>query len=297
MRVLITGATGFIGRHVVPLLLDRGHEVIAVARNEIRARAFPWFGRVRFVAHDIHLPLDDPFHHFGQPDAVMHLAWPGLPDYRASFHLDQNLPADQRFLGALIDGGVGHLLVTGTCFEYGLQSGRMTEEMPAVPVTAYGQAKDALRKYLQARQSQRPFTLQWARLFFMHGEGQNPNSLLAQLDRAISQGQASFNMSGGEQLRDYLHVREVANRLVALLEHPDCNGIVNVCSGEPVSVRSLVEQHIARAGASIVPNLGYYPYPDHEPKAFWGSRDKLSGCLREGEMQRMEFEEGMGGVS
>ena len=279
MRVLVTGATGFVGRHVIPQLLQRGHAVTAVARDEVKARSFPWFDRVRFIACDIHRPIDDPSLFFGQLEAVMHLAWSGLPNYGARFHVEENLPGDIHFLDSLLDGGVVHLLVTGSCLEYGMQTGRMTEEIPSAPVTSYALAKDELRKFLQSRQAQRAFRLQWARLFYMYGEGQNPKSLLAQLDRTIVQGLPSFNMSGGEQLRDYLPVEQAARYLVALLEHPECDGIVNVCSGEPIAVRKLVERHLEKSDAKIALNLGYYPYPDHEPQAFWGCQDKLTRCL------------------
>ncbi len=148
--------------------------------------------------------------------------------------------------------------------------------MPTHPANPYALAKDTLRKFMEELKHQHTFTLQWARLFYMYGPGQNPNSLLAQLDRAIDNGEPVFNMSCGEQLRDYLPVEVVASRLVALLEHPQYNGVVNICSGEPISVRRLVEQHHARRGADIQLNLGHYPYPDYEPLAFWGDAQKLS---------------------
>src|SRR3546814_2015436 len=94
----------------------------------------------------------------------------------------------------------------------------------------------------------------------MHGPGQNPNSLLAQLDRAIDRGEEQFNMSGGEQLRDYLPVQVVALRLAALVSRPEHEGTFNICHGEPTSVRRLVETHIKMRQADIALNLGYYPY-------------------------------------
>jgi dTDP-6-deoxy-L-talose 4-dehydrogenase (NAD+) len=110
----------------------------------------------------------------------------------------------------------------------------------------------------------------------MHGVGQNPASLLAQLDRAIDAGDATFNMSGGEQLRDYLSVQEVGDRLCRLASTPSCSGIVNICSGKPISVRTLVERHLERRKARIRLNLGHYPYPDYEPMAFWGDPGKYA---------------------
>ena len=282
MKILVTGASGFVGQHVISQLLERGHAVTAVARDEAKARNFAWFNHVRFIACDIHLPTTNPFGLFGQPDAAIHLAWSGLPNYSGLFHFEENLPVGYRFLKSMVEGGVNHLLVAGTCFEYGMQSGGLTEDMPTAPANPYALAKDTLRKFLQSLQLQHTFTLQWARLFYMYGEGQSPNSLLAQLDRAIEEGLSAFNMSGGEQLRDYLPVKEVASRLVSLLDYPECDGIVNVCSGVPISVRRLVERHLMERKSNIKLNLGYYPYSDYEPMAFWGSGDKLTRWLDSG---------------
>jgi len=276
MKVLVTGATGFIGRHVVPQLLMRGHFVTANARDEAKARSFDWFGRVSFVACDVHRPLGNPSEAFGHPDAVMHLAWPRLPNYKALFHYEETFPAHYRFLKSLVEAGIGQLLVTGTCLEYGMQHGALNESAMTAPVNPYALAKDTLHKCLQSLRRDQPFILQWARLFYLYGPGQNPNSLLAQLDRAIDNGETTFNMSGGDQLRDYLPVEGAAMRLISLLEHPECSGAINICTGEPISVRTFVEQHIAKRGAKIQLNLGHHPYPDYEPMAFWGDARKYS---------------------
>lgn len=278
MRIVVTGATGFVGRHVVPALLARGHEVTAVARRAPAAGAFAWRGDVRFVEFDLHGDAD-PVGALGVPEALVHLAWPGLPNYRGLFHFERNLPADYAFLKRMISAGTRHLLATGTCFEYGMQDGRLSEDLPALPTNPYGMAKNTLRLQLEMLQSEHPFALQWARLFYLHGEGQNPRSLLAQLDRAIDDGLERFDMSGGEQLRDYLPITGAASALAGLASHPHATGIFNVCSGQPVSVRRLVEARIAERGARISLNLGHYPYPDYEPFAFWGARDRLDRAL------------------
>jgi nucleoside-diphosphate-sugar epimerase len=282
MKVLVTGATGFVGRHLVPRLLERGHDVTAVARDETKARSYDWFSNVRFVVCDLHLPLDNPSRLFGHQDAAIHLAWPGLPNYGSLFHFEKNLPAAYLFLKSLIEAGVEHLLVTGTCFEYGVQNGALAETTPTAPSNPYGVAKDTLRKFLELLQRERGFILQWARLFYMHGPGQPSASLLAQLDRAIDNGDTVFNMSGGEQLRDYLPIQTVARRLVSLLEHPQCAGCINICSGTPTSVRNLVERHMAQRGATIELNVGHFPYSDYEPMAFWGVGTKYSVHCRDG---------------
>jgi dTDP-6-deoxy-L-talose 4-dehydrogenase (NAD+) len=179
----------------------------------------------------------------------------------------------------MVEGGTKQVLITGTCFEYGMQSGALSEDAPALPTNSYGLAKNTLRLFLQALKAEHPFVLQWARLFYLHGPGQNAGSVLAQLDRAIDNGERSFNMSGGEQLRDYLPVQEAAGYLAALIERPEFSGITNCCSGGPVSIRSLVERRIKQRGADITLNLGHFPYADYEPFAFWGSRQRLDRLL------------------
>lgn len=276
MRVMVTGATGFVGRHVVAELLVRGHSVVTVTRDINRARDMPWFDRVEFIQCDLYENFQQLLRPGKLPGAIVHLAWSGLPNYRDFFHIGKNLPADLAFLEAAIKLGVPHLMVAGTCLEYGMQYGPLTEEMETKPVTAYGLAKDTLRKALQLLQKENSFTFQWMRLFYMHGEGQNKNSLVAQLDSAITEQQLVFNMSAGDQLRDYLSIQEVADRFIVALENPQTNGVINCCSGKPISVGDLVKQRCSAKNSNIELNRGYYPYPDYEPLAFWGVPSKLS---------------------
>ncbi|WP_053118317.1 NAD(P)-dependent oxidoreductase [Pseudomonas sp. P1.31] len=279
MKFLVTGATGFVGRHLVAALLARGCEVRAVARNAETAQGMPWINDVEFVSADIHAAELDVVALTDGVDALAHLAWPGLPNYRALFHFEHNLMADYRFIKSVVEAGVKQVLVTGTCFEYGMQSGPLSEQTEAQPANPYGLAKHTLHLFLQNLQQAQPFTLQWARLFYLHGEGQNPNSLLAALDRAIDAGDASFNMSAGEQLRDFLPIETAAGYLAAIAQQREFNGVINCASGQPVSVRSLVEQRLRERGASTDLNLGYFPYPTHEPMAFWAVVERLQQLL------------------
>jgi nucleoside-diphosphate-sugar epimerase len=233
----------------------------------------------RVVWMDIADPPADAYDRMGKPQMLIHLAWGGLPNYSSTHHLEQQLPAHRSFLDGLLGAGLGGVAVTGTCLEYGMQSGALSEELPTAPVTAYGRAKDELRAHLEQLQQRHPFNLTWARLFYLYGRGQAPSSLLPQLEAAIARGDAAFNMSGGEQVRDYLPVEEAAGYLVRLALNDRDNGVVNVCSGRPVSVRQLVEAVVAKHGSSIKLNLGSVPYPDYEPMAFWGDRTNLDRCL------------------
>lgn len=275
----MTGATGFVGRHLVAALLARGCSVRAVARNAELAASLPWIDDVEFIAQDIHAPDIEIASLMKGVDVLAHLAWPGLPNYQALFHLEHNLMADYRFIKSAVLAGVPQVMVTGTCLEYGMQSGPLCEARPADPTTPYGLAKHSLRLFLEALQVHSPFTLQWARLFYLHGDGQNPGSLLAALERSITEGHGVFAMSGGEQLRDYLPVTTAADYLAALVVDVDVSATVNCSSGEPVSVRGLAEEYVRNRGSSIRLNLGQFPYSAHEPMAFWGVNERLKQLL------------------
>ena len=279
MKVLVTGATGFIGSYVVNELLKRQHHVIATSRDQNKARSYEWFSQVEYISCDLNVAQENFFQFFQQPDLLIHLAWEGLPNYKDLFHLEKNLFSNYRFLTNMIENGLKSLVVTGTCFEYGMQSGALNEDMETKPDNPYGIAKDTLRKFLEQLQKKIDFEFKWVRLFYMHGKGQSPNAILSQLDKALENEETSFNMSGGEQLRDYLSVEKVAEYIVKISMQNKVYGIINCCSGAPISIRSLVKDYLKEKQKSIHLNLGYYPYPDYEPMAFWGDNSKLMLAL------------------
>lgn len=278
MKIAVTGASGFVGRHVLTVLLEHGIEIVAVTRDVARLSGLN--ESICIVEMDIAHPTPDCFDQMGHPNVLIHLAWDGLPNYKSLHHFETELPKQYRFLKAMMDSGLPSLLVTGTCFEYGMQSGALSENMTPQPTNPYGYAKDALRKQLEFLKVTKRFPLTWARLFYLYGEGQAENSLLPQLKRAVERGDKVFNMSGGEQLRDYLSVTEAAKHLVLLALAKKDIGVINICSEKPISVRKLVEGWIKENDWSIKLNLGHYPYPDYEPMAFWGERQKLDSCLK-----------------
>ncbi|MFC2035021.1 NAD-dependent epimerase/dehydratase family protein [Chloroflexota bacterium] len=275
----MTGSTGFIGNYVTKELLKHGFNILATSILSEKEVPFSWLKKVDYIQADLKERREDWFSFFGEPDLLIHLAWEGLPNYKELFHLEQNLPSNYSFLKNMIENGLKKVVVTGTCSEYGMQSGALKEDLETKPDNPYSQAKDNLRKYLEQLQSIIPFNLKWIRLFYLYGKGQRPDSVLSQLETTLERKGEAFNMSGGEQLRDYLPVEKVAECIVKIAVQDKVSGIINCCSGKPISIRKLVENYLFEKNKSIKLNLGYYPYPDYEPMAFWGDNTKLNEAM------------------
>ena len=280
MKILVTGATGFVGRHVINELLKYNHQVIAATRNvDLESSA----DKLNYTFLDLdHTDLtQNYFAQLGSPDLLIHLAWQGLPNYKSLFHFEDNLMAHYSFLKNMVMNGLNNVVVTGTCFEYGMREGCLSEDMIADPQNAYSLAKDTLRKFLFELKKKHPFDCKWIRLFYMYVEGQNPNSLLSQLQTALQNGDKEFNMSGGEQERDYLPVEKVAEYIVSIALQNTISGIINCCSGKPIKVKQLVANYLKDTDQEIKLNLGYYPYTDYEAMSFWGDDTKLKKIINE----------------
>lgn len=277
MKVAVTGASGFIGGHVLQALSTRSCDILAVTRDA--SRLANWRDQIQIIEMDMGQASAAHCRRLAEVDVLIHLAWDGLPNYKALRHFESELPRQYAFLKSLVAHGLPAMLVAGTCFEYGMQSGGLSERQETRPTNPYGFAKDALRQQLGYLQREHAFALTWAHLFYTYGEDQAPTSIYPQLRAAAARGETRFPMSGGEQLRDYLPVEAVASLLVDLALLRANAGRVNVCAGQPISMRQQVDNWIRSYALPITPELGRYPYPDYEPMAFWGERDKLDALL------------------
>lgn len=275
MRFLITGATGFIGRSVVRHTLNAGHEVTAPVRSMTKASAA--------------LPVDHPlltveeceslstFESSRNHDALIHLAWEDVGAHTNPKNLLQNTNDQFLFLTRLIDSGVKNLTVAGTCLEYGLTEGCLAEDGRLNPVSFYGLAKTTLSRMLSIHCQTAPgVDLKWLRYFYVYGPHQRPQSLLRQLMASIENGDEAFNMSPGDQLRDFIHVETLAHNTLMVAQQNVITGPINIGNGKPTKVLDFVEELIRLSKARISLNKGHYPYHPYEPFAFWANTEKMS---------------------
>jgi len=283
MKILVTGATGFIGSHLIfELLKNKSNKIVATSRSIDKAMKFDWYPEVEYIQYDFANNInEDLFSFFGKPDQLIHLAWDGLSNVKDLKHIEVTLFDHYKFIKDMIIGGLKEVIVSGSCFEYGMVEGCLSEDLNAKPSNSYGIAKDTLRKFIVELKKSFNFTYKWIRVFYVYGEGQSKTSLMYLLDRAIKDKDVEFNMSGGEQLRDFLYIDDVV-KYIGLISDQNTyvNQAINCCSGSPISVKDLVDEYLKEKKYSMKLNLGYYPYPDYEPMSFWGDRTYLDSLLK-----------------
>jgi nucleoside-diphosphate-sugar epimerase len=249
MRVLLTGATGFIGSHVARELLRRGHEVHATVRpasDRRRIRDIEPRLRIHEGALDL-VPLE--------PDVAVHLAWYAVPGkYLEAPENLECLAASRRLLAALR----GRAVFAGTCFEFDTRLGTLREDSPTLPTTLYARCKDELRREVVARPNSA-----WVRFFYQYGPWEDERRLVPSVIRSVLRGEPA-KVSPGEQRRDFLHVEDVASAVCAVAESR-LEGAVNIGSGRAPAVKEIVTRIGELGGRPDLVRLGAVSYYPGEP--------------------------------
>jgi nucleoside-diphosphate-sugar epimerase len=283
--VAITGVTGFIGQPVLSALVESGNYVVAASRrNNVKEVS----DNVSNVRVDIADKTSWKNLLIGRkPEKLIHLAWDYLYDFEDPRHYLELLPCHLSFIEWCVRNGINDITVAGTCYEYGLMEGKLSEEMPARPVVAYAIAKDAMRMALEHFSRIYPFTFKWARIFFVKGDEREEKGIFRFISESVDKGERVIPVSWCEQLRDYLHRNDVGRFMAELCLQNDIIGVVNCCSGKPVSMRRMVEDYV-RKWPELELDYGKVAYRSFEPMAFWGSRARMDMVISAPQKCRQE---------
>jgi nucleoside-diphosphate-sugar epimerase len=275
-RVLVTGAAGFIGRHCLPLLLERGFEVYAVSSRSVASPD----ESVHWLQADLLDPgAADRLINETRPTHLLHLAWVTTPgSYRDSPENSCWMEASLELIRRFADGGGRRLVMAGTCLEYGPSAAPCHEQRtPLAPTTPYGQAKLALWQAAQALAARRELSAAWTRIFHLYGPHEAPQRFVPSIVTALIEGRPAL-CSSGEQRRDFLHVADVAAAHVRLLES-DVQGPLNVASGHAVAIKEIAQTIGRIMGRPSLIRLGALPTSASEPPVLAADVTRLTGEL------------------
>ena len=268
MKVLVTGANGYLGKGIVKQLLDDGTEVIAtdVKDNNIDRRAK--------VVVDDPFSLEDPYSYFDKPDVLLHLACRNGFVHNSLTHVT-DLPAHYEFICKMIDAGLTRIAVMGSMHEIGFYEGSIDEETPCNPQSLYGISKNALRQMTQLKCKTANCCFQWLRGFYIVGNTLDGSSIFSKIAAAEKDGKDVFPFTSGLNQYDFLDYEDFCKYVAHSVEQAETAGIINICSGRPEKLGDRVERFISENGYSI--RLGYNQYPDrpYDSKAIWGDDSKI----------------------
>lgn len=272
-KFLVTGAGGYIGRFVVKELCDKGAQVIAA---DIRTEGID--KRVQIITSNIFEGSENIYDKLGKPDVCIHMAWRDGFVHDSPAHMN-DLSAHYTFIRNMIDGGLKHLAVMGTMHEIGYYEGAIDENTPCNPISMYGIAKDALRRCSFLLAKQNDICLQWLRAFYIYGDDKRNNSIFSKLTIAAEKGENSFPFTSGKNKYDFISVEELAKQICSAAMQTEINGIINCCTGKPMSLGEKVESYIKEHNFDITLDYGAFPDRPYDSPAVWGNAGKINKII------------------
>lgn len=275
MKILVTGANGYIGKGVVAQLLKLGHKVIATDFiKEEKDDAITGLTLKEANLFDI----SDPYTFFEQPEVVLHLAWRDGFVHNSKAHVD-DFSKHVAFLQKMFDSKAKRIAVMGSMHEVGFFEGSIDEMTPCHPETFYGITKNALKDVtiMMSKKADKPY--QWLRGYYIVGNTANGASIFSKIVQANAQGKTEFPFTTGQNQYDFLDYDEFCLRVALAASQDNINGIINICSGYPEKLADRVERFIKENGFNIKLKYGSFPDRPYDSKAIWGNSNKIEKII------------------
>lgn len=268
MRILITGAGGYIGRHVLKCLLNLGEHVIA---NDMSGKIIDERAQIN---NDNIFELINPYEELGSPDICLHLAWKDGFVHNSEAHMQQ-LSSHYEFIRKMLDGGLKHIAVMGSMHEVGYHEGAVDENTQCNPISLYGIAKNALRQSSKILAQKHDIVWQWIRAYYIYGDDIGGNSIFAKLQQAHIDGKKTFPFTSGKNKYDFVHIDKLAEMISYTILQKNITGIINCCSGKPVSLGEQIEKYIKDNELDITLDYGAFKDRPYDSPAIWGDSNKI----------------------
>lgn len=273
MKILVTGANGYLGQGIVKVILDSGNEVVATdfKTNFVDARA-------KKVECNL-FEVDEPYHYFAKPDILLHLAWRDGFVHYSNAHIE-DLFKHYEFIKAVVNGGVRKVAVMGSMHEIGFFEGSINENTPCHPTTPYGIGKNALRDLTEMICKQNDVLFQWLRGYYIVGNTKFGSSIFSKIAEAESEGKREFPFTMGQNQYDFLDYEDFCNQVGACVVQDKILGIIEICSGRPEKLADRVERFIKENHYKIKLEYGAFSDRPYDSKAIWGDSSKIDKIWR-----------------
>lgn len=273
-KILVTGAGGYIGQHVVKALLDKGADVIAtdIRLDDVDDRATK-------VQKNIFEENENIFTEMGSPDVCLHMAWRDGFIHNSEKHIE-DLDSHYKFISNMMKGGLKQMAVMGSMHEVGYYEGAIDENTPTNPLSLYGIAKNTLRQLTFLLGKNENVIVQWIRGFYIFGDDLKKNSIFKKIVEAEQEGKTEFPFTSGKNKYDFLSIYDMADQIAEIVLQDKINGIINSCTGQPMTLAEKVESFIKENNFKIKLKYGAYPDRPYDSPGIWGDATKINEIMK-----------------
>lgn len=272
MKILVTGANGYLGRGIVKCLLDEDCDVVATDFNCAKVDS-----RAKIKSCNI-FDIEKPYEFFERPDVLLHLAWRDGFVHYSDNHID-DLPKHYSFIKTIAEEGIKQIVVMGSMHEIGFFEGSINENTPCNPITPYGIGKNALRELVQMVCKQKNIVFQWLRGYYIVSNSIYGSSIFSKIAAAAEDGKKIFPFTLGQNQYDFIDYDDFCKQVAAVVKQKQEQGIINICSGRPQKLADRVERFIKENNYDIKLQYGAFPDRPYDSKAIWGDDKKIKKII------------------